>query len=81
MVKNKNMIPNFLIKLLKILNEKENQDIISWNNDGESFVIKNINNFLTIVIPKYFKHKNFRSFVRQLNLYDFHKSNVKNSEY
>lgn len=35
--------------------------------------MKNIKEFEENILPIYFRHKNFASFVRQLNMYDFHK--------
>lgn len=49
--------------------------VIKWGLQGNSFIITNTELFLKI-LPKYFKTKNYASFVRQLNMYDFHK--VKN---
>ena len=65
--------PNFLIKLYKILETKEYNNIISWDEKGENFIVKNIHDFTEIILPNYYKHNNFSSFVRQLNMYDFHK--------
>jgi hypothetical protein len=47
--------------------------VASWSNDGLTFVVKDSKKFQDDVIPKYFKHNNFSSFVRQLNFYGFHK--------
>lgn len=47
--------------------------IICWNESGTGFVVKKVNEFTDKVLPNYFKHKNFASFVRQLNMYGFHK--------
>jgi hypothetical protein len=72
--KPKSNIPAFLIKTYDILENPVHSDIISWNKDGTAFIVKNINDFSEKILPKYFKHNNFSSFVRQLNMYDFHKS-------
>jgi len=50
--------------------------VVYWNSTGDSFVIANTERFIKI-LPKYYKTQNYSSFVRQLNMYDFHK--IKNS--
>ncbi|KWU41740.1 hypothetical protein RHOSPDRAFT_7347, partial [Rhodotorula sp. JG-1b] len=57
----------------RILDEGNLNAIISWGIDGTSFVVHDMNQFTTSILPKHFKHSNFASFVRQLNKYDFHK--------
>ncbi|VEN46393.1 unnamed protein product [Callosobruchus maculatus] len=66
-------IPLFLKKLWKMVNDKDNQDIIGWNSTGDGFVIHDPMQFIMKLLPHYFKHNNLASFVRQLNFYDFHK--------
>eukprot|EP00957_Ditylum_brightwellii_P133223 10158079-Ditylum_brightwellii.AAC.1 len=41
------------------------------SENGDNFVVKNVEQFTSTVLPQYFKHSNFSSFPRQLNLYDF----------
>ncbi|CAD8168516.1 unnamed protein product [Paramecium pentaurelia] len=64
----------FILKTYNILENNMYEDIVSWNQDGLSFTVKNISQFSSIVLPIHFKHQNFSSFIRQLNMYDFHKS-------
>jgi osomolarity two-component system response regulator SKN7 len=61
-----------------MLEETEIVNIVSWGPKGDSFVVKDMNEFTKSVLPRIFKHSNFASFVRQLNKYDFHK--VKTSD-
>jgi hypothetical protein len=44
-----------------------------WSKNGDTMVIFDSEKFASEVIPQYFKHNNFRSFVRQLNFYGFRK--------
>ncbi|KAF9538201.1 kinase-regulated stress-responsive transcription factor skn7 [Mortierella hygrophila] len=66
-------VPDFVKKLYRMLEEKEHDPIVSWGKSGETFVVKEPNEFAKAILPKHFKHNNFASFVRQLNKYDFHK--------
>ena len=46
--------------------------MVRWGDNGDSFVITDIEKFIKI-LPNYFKTRNYASFVRQLNMYDFFK--------
>mgnify|MGYP003365473805 CR=1 FL=1 len=65
--------PAFVNKIWSMMNDTNNHEWIQWTDDGMSFIVKNRENFVHEVLPKYFKHNNFASFVRQLNMYGWHK--------
>jgi hypothetical protein len=44
---------------------------IAWLPHGRAFVIRNRQHFVEHVIPVHFKQTKFRSFARQLNLWQF----------
>lgn len=66
----------FLNKLYDILSTPEHSHIICWAGDGDRFNILNPKALQKEIIPVYFKHKNLKSFVRQLNLHGFKKIRV-----
>ncbi|CCI40703.1 unnamed protein product [Albugo candida] len=45
-----------------------------WNATGDTIIVRHLEAFVATVLPRFFKHRNFPSFVRQLNLYGFHKT-------
>ena len=48
-------------------------NITNRSEDGLTFIVKNPNLFETTIIPNFYKHNKFTSFVRQLNFYGFRK--------
>ncbi|RCV12603.1 hypothetical protein SETIT_2G282400v2 [Setaria italica] len=63
----------FLTKTYQLVDDPAVDDVISWNEDGSTFVVWRPAEFARDLLPKYFKHNNFSSFVRQLNTYGFRK--------
>ncbi|CAL8100967.1 unnamed protein product [Orchesella dallaii] len=66
-------VPAFLAKLWKIVDDSSTNDLICWSDMGNSFIIRNQAKFARDLLPLYYKHNNMASFVRQLNMYGFHK--------
>ncbi|GAA5942133.1 heat shock factor family protein [Sporobolomyces koalae] len=66
-------VPAFLNKLFTMVSDPATDDLIRWSDDGDSFFVPSADRFGKELLPRFFKHSNFGSFVRQLNMYGFHK--------
>ncbi|GAW15714.1 hypothetical protein ANO14919_051330 [Xylariales sp. No.14919] len=66
-------IPPFVQKLNSFLEDGKNTELIRWSDKGDSFIVLDEDEFAKTLIPELFKHNNYASFVRQLNMYGFHK--------
>jgi heat shock transcription factor 1 len=66
-------ITAFLAKLWALVNDPSCDDLIAWDPSGGSFHVYDQSRFAREILPRYFKHNNFASFIRQLNMYGFRK--------
>ncbi|XP_051133898.1 heat stress transcription factor B-2b-like [Andrographis paniculata] len=71
----------FLSKTYNLLEDQSAGAIVTWNSDGNAFVVWSPAEFSDAMLPKYFKHNNFSSFIRQLNTYGFKKTASKRWEF
>jgi len=71
-------VPIFLQKTYQMIDTCD-PEVCTWSDDGTTFVVKNVTLFESTVVPRYFKHSKFSSFVRQLNFYGFRKIKYTNS--
>lgn len=60
-------ITQFSNKLYNMVNDSSTDSLIRWSDRGDSFLVIGHEDFAKLVLPRYFKHNNFSSFVRQLN--------------
>jgi hypothetical protein len=42
---------------------------VEWTSSGNGFVIKDLTYFEEHILPQYFKHKKYSSFVRQVSIF------------
>ncbi|KAI9273690.1 hypothetical protein BY458DRAFT_152876 [Sporodiniella umbellata] len=66
-------VPAFLNKLYNMVDDPCTNDLVRWSGSGNSFIVERHEEFAKTVLPRFYKHNTFASFVRQLNMYDFHK--------
>ncbi|RLN90866.1 hypothetical protein BBJ28_00019334 [Nothophytophthora sp. Chile5] len=62
----------FLRSLRRML-DHESPRIMRWTTDGKAFEIHDMAAMTGYVLPKYFKHRKYASFQRQLNYFHFRK--------
>lgn len=63
----------FLANMWNMMHDPAIHHIIRWSDDGLSFHVADKQKFENSVLPQYFKHRKFTSFVRQVNMYEFKK--------
>lgn len=63
----------FVRKTYEIVSDPATDSVVCWSPKGTSFYIVKEHSFQKEVLPKYFKHDNLCSFIRQLNTYGFRK--------
>ncbi|XP_033754911.1 heat shock factor protein-like isoform X2 [Pecten maximus] len=66
-------VPAFLTKLWALVENPTCDDLICWDQTGNSFHVYDQARFSKEILPLYFKHSNIASFIRQLNMYGFRK--------
>uniref|UniRef100_A0A665VHT5 HSF-type DNA-binding domain-containing protein n=1 Tax=Echeneis naucrates TaxID=173247 RepID=A0A665VHT5_ECHNA len=66
-------VPAFLTKLWTLVEDPDTDTLICWSPSGTSFHVFDQGRFSKEVLPKFFKHNNMASFIRQLNMYGFRK--------
>lgn len=61
--------PPFLNKTFQMVDDPETDPVVSWSEARQSFIVWDSHEFSKTLLPNYFKHSNFSSFIRQLNTY------------
>ncbi|KAG8385391.1 hypothetical protein BUALT_Bualt03G0038200 [Buddleja alternifolia] len=68
-----NSLPPFIAKTYEMVDDSSTDSVVSWSQNNKSFIVWNPPEFARVLLPRFFKHNNFSSFIRQLNTYGFRK--------
>ncbi|KAG8077818.1 hypothetical protein GUJ93_ZPchr0007g4504 [Zizania palustris] len=63
----------FVAKTFHMVSDTSTDPVVRWGCAGNTFHVLDPAAFSDFLLPSYFKHRNFASFVRQLNTYGFRK--------
>ncbi|PKI74780.1 hypothetical protein CRG98_004798 [Punica granatum] len=63
----------FSDRMYEMVDDPSTNAIVSWSQSNKSFIVWNPLEFASVLLPRFFKHNNFSSFIRQLNTYGFRK--------
>ncbi|CAH2078590.1 unnamed protein product [Thlaspi arvense] len=74
-------LPPFLTKTYEMVDDSSSDSIVSWSQSNKSFIVWNPPEFSRDLLPRFFKHSNFSSFIRQLNTYGFRKADPEQWEF
>eukprot|EP00753_Platysulcus_tardus_P022506 PLAT9720.1.p1 GENE.PLAT9720.1~~PLAT9720.1.p1 ORF type:complete len:342 (-),score=155.16 PLAT9720.1:66-1091(-) len=64
-------VAQFVAKVYRMLSTDKCSDFIRWTDDGSGFRVYQPADFSRCVLPRFFKHAQFPSFTRQLNMYNW----------
>ncbi|KAK9819627.1 hypothetical protein WJX72_000403 [[Myrmecia] bisecta] len=74
-------IAAFLEKTWHLVDDKSTDDIISWTQNGTTFTVWKTKEFAKQLLPTVFKHSNYSSFCKNLNIYRFKKLSSRQHEF
>jgi len=68
--------PEKLSRMLKETEQSGQSDVVSYTPSGQAFKVHKLSLFTSEIIPKYFRHKCYPSFRRQLSMYGFQRIQI-----
>ena len=57
-------LTSFLVNLYTLVSDSASDHIVRWNLKNNTFMIMDPETFTDVILPQYFRHANFSSFIR-----------------